>query len=161
MDLYEFANHPCVRNQQTKMLAGLAAYQAIDSSSLSLSNLTEELLRRAKRRLDEMTFVGLTEEWNRSVMLFTYTFGGPLSAEDLSIRTRVAPPESNSSVWMTLTPQQQRRIIRSQALDFEVYEYAKDLFESRWRSALLASMQARKLFDLSAQVQHQPHGDDL
>jgi hypothetical protein len=140
MDLFEFANHSRVRNQQTKMLAGLEAYESLESS-----NVTDaELLRRAKKRLDELTFVGLTEEWNRSVMLFTYTFGGPLSSEDLSVKTRVASPDESGDV--TLTPQQRKRIIESHSLDFEVYEYAKMLFEARWRSALLASMRMRNLW---------------
>ena len=81
----------------------------------------------AKKRLDSMAFVGITERMRESINLFTYTF-------------RLAPVLSVPALNTTssrlrkteLAPQQLNKLRQLNRLDLDFYEYAQMLFDFRY-----------------------------
>merc|ERR1712060_692871 len=55
---------------QTKMVVGRMCANSY--------TLTQADLRRAKQRIEKMSFIGITDEWDRSICLFHKQFGGQI-----------------------------------------------------------------------------------
>lgn len=132
-DLLSFANHSRVRNQQAKMLAGIETYDLFEGHYSD-----HEIVERAKRKIDEMDLVGLTEDWNRTVLLFYYILGSSPAPEDFAVKTRTGSGEEAVSEGLM------RAIEQTQELDIAVYEYAERVFKKKWQEALERTLNARR-----------------
>jgi hypothetical protein len=88
-------------------------------------------LERARRRLDAMAFVGICERMDESVRLLCDTLGWKPFDEvpRLNVSTDRPPPEQ-------LSPATRRQIEERTALDAELYQHARQLFEGRLAQSL-------------------------
>jgi hypothetical protein len=83
----------------------------------------DELLSRARERLDQFAFVGLQERFDDSLTLLSQTLGWePLRAND---RPHEAAGHFN------ISPEAEAEILRLTEVDRALYEHARRLFESR------------------------------
>lgn len=85
-------------------------------------------LERAKERLASYEFVGLTERFGESVELLRHTFAWPASErhQDYNLAAgRVKLAE--------LSPKTQELLRQTHELDWELYRFGEELFESRLR----------------------------
>lgn len=111
-------------NRQTRMLADLSLVGCYNLSSMSEDRRAELLLSSAKRNLRRMAFFGLTEFQRKTQFLFERTFGLHFIAAFTQINgTRAA--------GVTVGMSTRRRIEELNALDMQLYEYARELFLHR------------------------------
>ena len=106
------------RDIQTKYLAGLAASgsEAIDAGELA----------RAKHHLEsEYAAFGLSEEFAKSVLLFTRAFGWKLRG----YRSQNVTP--NRLAQAELAPELLDEIRAANPLDLQLYDFARELFQRR------------------------------
>lgn len=87
----------------------------------SVRNLQSQILDFLE--IDQLHFVGLTEEYERSLVLFERIFGLPREVPSARIR------ETKPVHWDALTPQTMNAIRRLHAEDFVVYNQARRRFE--------------------------------
>ena len=108
-------------NLQTRMIAG--------ESNLDRS-LDRSALERAKQNLQtNFCFVGLTEEFDASLILLSRTF-------DWSFPFYVKKNVSQKKSWPENIDAQTHALLRqSNALDLELYEFAQKLFDAQLRNA--------------------------
>jgi len=86
-----------------------------------------EILENAKTRLSKFPFVGIAEKFEESMFLLYYTFGWRPILNPWRLNPTPKSSEKNE------IPQETMDIIREQTkLDAHLYEFAKDLFESRY-----------------------------
>jgi len=85
----------------------------------------DEIIKNAKKRLDEFEFVGIAERMEESLFLFYYLFGlQPLSRPWRLNPTKKSPKE---------IPAETIEIIKKTVpLDTELYNYAQQIFENRY-----------------------------
>ena len=76
-------------------------------------------------RLEEMEFVGIVERFNESVKLLCSTFGWEVPAYE---SMNIAPVRTRRD---GIAPDILEALMQANALDFELYEYAKSLFSRR------------------------------
>jgi hypothetical protein len=88
--------------------------------------LTQRDLQTACRRLAEMEFVGIVEHFDESIALLSKTFGWPVPSYQ---RLNVAPKRTRRA---EIAPEVLREIIKANELDFELYEFGKSLFLTRY-----------------------------
>uniref|UniRef100_A0AAY4E4G8 Heparan-sulfate 6-O-sulfotransferase n=1 Tax=Denticeps clupeoides TaxID=299321 RepID=A0AAY4E4G8_9TELE len=111
-------------NRQARMLADLSLVGCYNLSSMSERRRAEMLLTSAKSNLRRMAFFGLTEFQRKTQYLFERTFGLRFIAPFTQINgTRAA------SVAVGGATRQQ--IEELNALDVQLYEYARELFLHR------------------------------
>jgi len=107
-------------NGQTRLLAGLET-----GHELAFGECTEELLEIAKRNLREnMAVVGLTEEFDATLLLLKRAFGWHrlfYTRENVSSK-RLREAELQTTL---------NTIIETNQLDIELYQYATTLFEEQ------------------------------
>lgn len=117
----EFCNHQEPNNDQARLLAG-------KGNGPSFGTCTDDMLAAAKENLaNRFSVVGLTEEFDASVMLMKRVFGwrNPFYASENigAVRSR----KEN-------TPPDTLRVIRAyNTLDIELYRYAQELFREQTR----------------------------
>jgi len=92
-----------------------------------------ETLERAKRRLERMQFVGLTERYEASVRLFAHVVGRP--EPELPHRERAAAEADRTTRPDRYDEETREAVARANSLELELYEYAEELFEQRYRGA--------------------------
>eukprot|EP00040_Diaphanoeca_grandis_P006728 m.38441 g.38441 ORF g.38441 m.38441 type:complete len:456 (+) comp17917_c0_seq1:220-1587(+) len=127
--LEQYVRHPSIRNCVTKMLVG--AYCARNR------NLTQHAFSEARRRLINMAFVGLTDNFDASACLFCrmynitpqrFMFGKRARARPMEDQVHRALPGGGERVgrdeWTTLLPS-------VDPLDFELWTIAQDIFMAR------------------------------
>lgn len=86
-----------------------------------------ELLALAKAHLEECVFVGITEQFQASLFLLTYTFGwSPVT----HYQNRRVNSQSLSS--KTIDPETAEAILSVNQLDLQLYEYGQQIFAARW-----------------------------
>ena len=86
---------------------------------------TRDDLAIACRRLEEMEFVGIVERFDESVKLLCSTFGWEVPAYE---SMNIAPVRTRRD---GIAPDILEALMQANALDFELYEYAKSLFSRR------------------------------
>eukprot|EP00049_Salpingoeca_infusionum_P012639 m.232633 g.232633 ORF g.232633 m.232633 type:complete len:192 (-) comp15235_c1_seq2:276-851(-) len=133
MTLKEFAAFPGIAGCQVKMLNGYRCAELVQ--------VTAEMTNNAIKRLHEVAFVGLTDEWSNSICLFHAMFGGAPYQENFGpIRKQVDGGSSESSSKAgsssshgqfgydigTLSPEDDPH-------DWRLYEAAKALFDIRYK----------------------------
>jgi hypothetical protein len=108
-----------IHNQMVRILSGQDDYSQIP---------THTELELAKKQLEDMPFIGLTEYFEESVQLLFYTFIWQDSFE-VPYRnvTDVRPTRAEVSPAIT------QKILDHNQLDLELYLFAKQLFHQRYR----------------------------
>ena len=88
--------------------------------------LTENSLERAKKRLAEMPFFGLVEDWERTAVLFADAFRLPLRLMNRQEnRTDDRDGDRDNSEFI-------KAVKAANSLDVQLYEFGRELFDSRF-----------------------------
>ncbi|KAA0713352.1 Heparan-sulfate 6-O-sulfotransferase 3-B [Triplophysa tibetana] len=126
VSLQEFMACPSnlANNRQTRMLADLSLVGCYNLSSMSEERRAEMLLSSAKSNLRRMAFFGLTEFQRKTQFLFERTFG----LHFISAFTQI---NGTRAAGVTVGTSTRRRIEDLNALDVQLYEYARELFLRR------------------------------
>ncbi len=126
VSLEEFMACPSnlANNRQTRMLADLSLVGCYNLSSMSEERRAELLLSSAKRNLLRMAFFGLTEFQRKTQFLFERMFG-------LHFITAFTQINGTRAAGVTVGTPTRRRIEELNALDMQLYEYARELFSQR------------------------------
>ncbi len=94
---------------------------------------TPATLERAKARLQEMQFVGITEAFDDSLRLFSKTIG--IESDVTSYRIDAATEAERRARKSRYGDDELDAVAEANRLDLELYEFAKDLFEQRFQAA--------------------------
>ncbi|KAK2880278.1 heparan-sulfate 6-O-sulfotransferase 3-B [Channa argus] len=126
--LVDFMNCPSnlANNRQVRMLADLSLVGCYNMSSMSELERGHQLLASAKTNLRNMAFFGLTEFQRKTQYLFERTFG-------LRFIRAFTQINSTRAASVGITEKVRWRIEGLNALDMELYEYAKELFLRRYQ----------------------------
>ncbi|XP_037040685.1 heparan-sulfate 6-O-sulfotransferase 2 [Bradysia coprophila] len=129
VDLDEFAacKSNLAINRQTRMLSDLALVGCYNQSSMTPYERDRIMLASAKRNLAAMSYFGLTEFQKISQYVFEETF---------NLRFAIPFEQHNatvsSSTLNNLRPEQRQKIEDLNALDTELYSFAKKLLFQRF-----------------------------
>ena len=126
--LADFMNCPSnlANNRQVRMLADLSLVGCYNMSSISELERGRVLLASAKANLRNMAFYGLTEFQRKTQYLFERTFG-------LRFIRPFTQINSTRAASVGISEKVRWRIEGLNALDMELYEYAKELFQRRYQ----------------------------
>uniref|UniRef100_G3PLH4 Heparan-sulfate 6-O-sulfotransferase n=1 Tax=Gasterosteus aculeatus TaxID=69293 RepID=G3PLH4_GASAC len=113
-------------NRQVRMLADLSLVGCYNMSSVSELERGRALLASAKANLRNMVFYGLTEFQRKTQYLFERTFG-------LRFIRAFTQINSTRAASVGISEKVRWRIEGLNALDVELYEYAKELFLRRYQ----------------------------
>ncbi|XP_041765818.1 heparan-sulfate 6-O-sulfotransferase 1 [Anopheles merus] len=114
-------------NRQTRMLADLALVGCYNKTYMPTAERDRIMLASAKRNLAAMSYFGLTEYQKISQYIFEETFNLRFAIPFEQHNTTVSTVTMNS-----LTPTQRARIDQLNALDLELYAFAKKLMFQRF-----------------------------
>ncbi len=89
--------------------------------------LSPPTLEQAQQRLDQLAFVGITEQFQKSLFLMAYTCGWPPVVDYESVN--MAPHQLSRA---DISPDLVEQLLTLNQLDRWVYEYGKRLFERRY-----------------------------
>ncbi|XP_015807916.3 heparan-sulfate 6-O-sulfotransferase 3-B [Nothobranchius furzeri] len=128
VSLADFMNCPSnlANNRQVRMLADLSLVGCYNMSSMSELERGHVLLASAKANLRNMAFFGLTEFQRKTQYLFERTFG-------LRFIRAFTQINSTRAASVGISGKVRWRIEGLNALDVELYEYAKELFLRRYQ----------------------------
>lgn len=113
-------------NRQTRMLANLSLVHCYNTSAMSPQTRNRTLLQSAKKNLEDLTYFGITEFQRESQLLFEATF-------NVKFKTDFVQFESGYAADYDVTPAQQKLVLSRNELDVQLYEFAKQLFLTRYR----------------------------
>lgn len=117
------------RNQQARLIATTLEAETLETwydcfrKSIRTQSLDIEL---GKTRLNEFAVVGLTERFQDSLFLLTYTFGWEPVTDVQNLNVTPNKPKRHE-----VTPEIRERIAELNALDMELYRHAQQLFATR------------------------------
>ncbi|KAJ6635297.1 Heparan-sulfate 6-O-sulfotransferase 3-B, partial [Pseudolycoriella hygida] len=114
-------------NRQTRMLSDLALVGCYNQSSMTPFERDRVMLASAKRNLAAMSYFGLTEFQKISQYVFEETFNLRFALPFEQHNATVS-----SSTMNNLRPDQRRKIEELNALDTELYSFAKKLLLQRF-----------------------------
>jgi len=121
-------------NRQTRMLADLRLINCYNSTGMDKWEREERMLKSAKANLEKMAFFGITAQQARSQFLFEDTFG-----LKFKINFEEQSEDQKSQQYLSLfTPKQMQTISNLNRLDIELYDFAKQLMDKRYRDATAA-----------------------
>lgn len=129
VQLDEFINceSNLANNRQTRMLADLELIGCYDKKYMPKAERDRVMLASAKKNLQNMAFFGLTEYQKISQYIFEETF---------NLRFAIPFEQNNatvsSSTMPTLTTVQAAKVASLNALDIELYEFAKKILFERF-----------------------------
>mmetsp|Transcript_16548 Transcript_16548/g.32082 ORF Transcript_16548/g.32082 Transcript_16548/m.32082 type:complete len:871 (+) Transcript_16548:92-2704(+) len=86
-------------------------------------NSSREQLALAKKRLEDMAWFGILEQWTESLQLFSYVLGTDL--------VHYVPTFNLNEYDKNLSPHAKAVLEKHNNLDIELYKYAEELFRSR------------------------------
>ncbi|XP_043966306.1 heparan-sulfate 6-O-sulfotransferase 3-B-like [Gambusia affinis] len=138
--LTDFMNCPSnlANNRQVRMLADLSLVGCYNMSSMSELERGRVLLASAKANLRNMAFFGLTEFQRKTQYLFERTFG-------LRFIRAFTQINSTRAASVGISEKVRWRIEGLNALDVELYEYAKELFLRRYQESRQRQHQEERL----------------
>ncbi|KAG7501919.1 heparan-sulfate 6-O-sulfotransferase 3-B-like [Solea senegalensis] len=138
--LADFMNCPSnlANNRQVRMLADLSLVGCYNMSSMSELDRGHMLLASAKANLRNMAFYGLTEFQRKTQYLFERTFG-------LRFIRAFTQINSTRAASVGISEKVRWRIEGLNALDMELYEYAKELFLRRYQYSRQKQHQEERL----------------
>lgn len=134
VSLEEFLSCPnnMASNRQTRMLANLSlvnCYERWLSKNWTLSQVKEmerTILQSAMENLKKMTFFGLVEMQRKMQVLFEYTFPYKFKEDFFQY--------NSTHVSLTSVSEKDIELIKEKnQMDIELYDFAKQLFDSRFR----------------------------
>lgn len=111
-------------NRQTRMLANLTKVDCYDTSRMTPESRNAIMLQSAKDNLRSFAFFGLVEFQKESQELFEWSFDGIRFSQSFDQRTSTASA-------MHVSPEQMVHIVSINALDIELYNFARSLFFQR------------------------------
>lgn len=115
-------------NRQTRMLSDLELVGCYDKSYMPKAERERVMLASAKKNLASMAYFGLTEHQKISQYIFEETF---------NLRFAIPFEQNNatvsSSTMPTLSTEQAAKVAHLNALDIELYEFAKKLLFERFK----------------------------
>jgi hypothetical protein len=162
MTLEEFSR----RLTAGKVGKNIQTYHVAKAARFDLDNLSpQEILEIAKESLDRFAFVGLVERFQDSLFLLSYIFGWKPIANSRKENAAKAKKSYTDLSESTLD------VIRENTqLDSELYQYAKDIFETRfaemtqdllerYTSGSAIASDAPEMFDLLEQHYRQRYTD--
>lgn len=127
LDTFMDCDSNLAANRQTRMLADLELVGCYNKHYMPRSERDRVMLASAKKNLASMAFFGLTEEQKKSQYIFEETF---------NLRFLLPFEQNNATVsshtMQTLSPEQAGKIASLNALDIELYNYAKKLLNERF-----------------------------
>nr|CAG4645833.1 EOG090X0E58 [Lynceus sp. MCZ IZ 141354] len=126
-------------NRQTRMLADLTLIGCYNSSLLPSKERDQLMLASAKTNLAKMAFFGMTEEQQISQYIFEETFGLHFLTPFEQFNTTLS-----LATLEELKPSELSKIQDLNALDIELYAYAKQLFNARFKKLLLTDQHFEK-----------------
>ena len=133
VELDEFMNCPynLAANRQTRMLADLRLVNCYNTSFMSSKGRDLTLINSAKTNLEKMAFFGLTERQSESQKMFEHVF---------DLRFKNAFKQNNETTSSKSEHDLDQSVIDKIAeinhLDVELYEYAKTLFNQRYKEII-------------------------
>ena len=138
--LIDFMSCPSnlANNRQVRMLADLSLVGCYNMSSVSELERGQVLLVSAKANLLNMAFFGLTEFQRKTQYLFERTFG-------LRFIRAFTQINSTRAASVGISEKVRWRIEGLNALDVELYEYAKELFLRRYQYSRQKQHQEERL----------------
>ncbi|XP_029929805.1 heparan-sulfate 6-O-sulfotransferase 3-B-like [Myripristis murdjan] len=138
--LADFMNCPSnlANNRQVRMLADLSLVGCYNMSFMSELERGRVLLASAKANLRNMAFYGLTEFQRKTQYLFERTFG-------LRFIQAFTQINSTRAASVGISEKVRWRIEGLNALDVELYEYAKELFLRRYQYSRQRQHQEERL----------------
>lgn len=116
-------------NRQTRMLANLSLVDCYNKRSYSDAERNKILLQSAKDNLSNLSFFGLKEYPRETQTLFEHTFNIRFKNPISNLKPKTI--HGTSDYFETLKESIQRQIEGTNALDIELYSYAKQLFFKR------------------------------
>ncbi|XP_068165111.1 heparan-sulfate 6-O-sulfotransferase 3-B-like [Antennarius striatus] len=125
-------------NRQVRMLADLSLVGCYNASTISDLDRGHVLLASAKANLRNMAFFGLTEFQRKTQFLFERTFG-------LRFIRAFTQINSTRAASVGISEKVRWRIEGLNALDVELYEYAKELFLRRYQYSRQKQHQQERL----------------
>jgi hypothetical protein len=144
IDLLTFVHHeaaaPEMRNLHTQMIAPNTTQRASEHHPVRVHDV-----ERAKEHLDSFEFFGLTERFDDSVALLNYTFGWRPTRQSVMLNT--APKEAAKK---PLPQNVIDSIIELNQYDLQVYEYACQRFEKRYRQMMFELLDRHALSNSKA-----------
>lgn len=118
-------------NRQTRMLADLRLVNCYNTSFMSTKRRDLTLLNSAKSNLEKMAFFGLTEHQTESQMMFEQVFDlrfkSPFTQNNVTTSSK-SEHDLDQSVL--------DKIAEINHLDVELYEFAKNLFNQRYKELI-------------------------
>jgi len=134
---------PGMENLQTRWLAAdmdilsltkdlgkqaLESFFPESTDDFALASLSEQkILETAKKHLSECAFFGLVEKYEESLFLLCYTFGWKPFRDIFKLNFAF-----NKSQRSEITKEAMKSVDERTKLDTELYQYAKNLFESSY-----------------------------
>ena len=109
------------------MLANLSLVHCYDLDALPRKSRDEIMLQSAKDNLRELTFFGITEYQRESQLLFETTF-------NMKFKTDFVQFDSGYAAHYDISDTQRQLVLARNELDMQLYDFAKELFFSRYRS---------------------------
>ncbi|XP_064639171.1 heparan-sulfate 6-O-sulfotransferase 2-like isoform X2 [Lineus longissimus] len=130
LDQFTSCPHNLANNRQTRMLSNLSLVGCYNRSAMAEDERNRIMLQSAKQNLRDMAYFGILEFQIYSQYLFEQTFR--LRFIEKFVQLNV----THSSVT-DITPAQKQTVINLNKLDISLYQFARDLFLQRLRTALL------------------------
>ena len=124
IDVFGYLMAPGISNCATKMLNGYQCGEVVE--------LQERHLDIAKQVLSKMLFVGLTDQFLKSVCLFSWLYGGEVKKEHTR-KSRETKYTTSSDINDVLTRDQILLFLHAYRFDIELYGFATEIFESRFQ----------------------------
>jgi len=124
------------------MLANLTQVNCYNRTGLNESFIDTTLLESAKTNLRNFVFFGMPDEQMKTQFLFEHLFGINF-VENFEQREKTHISNINISKDMI------RKIVQSNALDFELYQFAKELFDKR-----VALMEEKMSYSVDTYFEH-------
>jgi len=124
LDEFASCHDNWANNRQTRMLADLRLVNC-DGSNMTSQQFDDVLLESAKRNLLKISFFGLTEEQEKSRIMFEKVF-------DLKFRKKFQLDLRTRASMLKPSEEQLEKIKENNKLDIELYKFAKELFYERW-----------------------------
>jgi hypothetical protein len=140
-------------NNQTAFLGGLWARHHLDGEEMRREHFDRELLERAKRNLESHEVVGLTERFDETLLLLRDAYDWPM------VRTLYRPVNRGGKRRSApaLSERELEAVRASNALDIELYEHARQLFESRLAERVPDHARRLKRFKRANQLYDRAH----
>jgi hypothetical protein len=130
LDQFTSCPHNLANNRQTRMLSNLSLVGCYNRSAMTELERNRIILQSAKQNLRDMAYFGVLEFQTYSQYLFEQTF-------KLRFIEKFVQLNVTRSSKADIKPAQRQKVIDLNQLDISLYQFARDLFLQRLRTALI------------------------